>query len=246
VIATQAVGVANPDGNTLLITTPAHLINALLRKQNYDPFSSFEPICRLVDVPNFLAVNSESAYRSLNDLVTAARTTPGQLTVATNIATAAHLALEDFKRRANIDLTFVPYPGAGPAVTALLGGHITSMIDSYAAMAEHVKAGKLRVLATYSPTRVEGLEQIPTFAESGYNEYVGWFGLLAPANVSKATASELIEWTTEAMAMPDAKRKLEPLGLYPVKTCGGDFAALLRKQNDDFGRIIREANIKAE
>jgi len=245
-IGTDTVARAEPDGNTLLLTNLALHINPHLRKQNYDPLTSFEPICKVVDGPTFLAVSSESPYRTLNDFVVAARARPGQLTLATFTATGSHIAFEEFKRRANVDITFVPYPGSAPAVTALLGGHVSSMLDNFATMGEHVRTGKLRALATLSPTRIEQLPQIPTFAEAGYNEYSAWWGLFAPAKLPRQTASDLVGWTTAAMQQPDVKRKLEPLGLYPTKMCGADFAAILRKQYDEFGRIIREANIRAE
>jgi len=245
-IATEAIARAASDGNTLLITNPALIINPHLRKQNYDPLNSFEPICNLVNAPTFLAVSSESPYRTLNDFINAARAKPGQLTVASFTATGAHIALEDFKRRAALDITFVPFSGSAPAVTALLGGHVTGMLDNYATMGEHVNAGKLRALVTFSPKRIEELPHIPTTAEAGYNAYLGWFGLFAPARVSKEAASELAAWATTAMQLPEVKRKLEPLGLYSAKMCGADFAALLREQYNEFGRVIREANIKAE
>jgi tripartite-type tricarboxylate transporter receptor subunit TctC len=120
------------------------------------------------------------------------------------------------------------------------------VLDNLAAMSEHINSGKLRAIATFSPTRVEGLAHIPTVAESGYNRYDGWYGLYAPAKAPNATISQLIGWATAAMQTPDAKRKLEPLGLYPTKMCGADFAAYIRQQFEEFGRIIREANIKAE
>jgi len=242
-IGTEEVARAAPDGNTLLISGPALLMNALLRKQNYDPLNSFEPICRLADQPSVLAVNSESPYRTLNDFIAAARTKPGQLTVATF---GVSIPLEEFKRRANVDISLVPYSGSAPAVMALLGGHISAMVDNFATMGEHVSAGKLRALATFAPKRIEGLAYIPTFAEAGYNEFMSWWGLFAPAKVTRDAASELAGWATAAMQKPAVKQKLEPLGLFPATMCRADFAALLRKQHEDFGRVIREANIKAE
>jgi tripartite-type tricarboxylate transporter receptor subunit TctC len=141
-IATEAMARATPDGNTLLINNPALIINPHLRKQNYDPLNSFEPICNLVNAPSFLAVSSESPYRTLNDFVMAARAKPGQLTVASFTATGAHIALEDFKRRAALDITFVPFSGSAPAVTALLGGHVTGMLDNYAPNGRTNKRGQ--------------------------------------------------------------------------------------------------------
>jgi tripartite-type tricarboxylate transporter receptor subunit TctC len=242
-IGTEEVARTTADGNTLLINNAYLLANALLRKQNYDPLNSFEPICKLGDQPSVLAVNSESPYRTLSDFIAAARTKPGQLTVATF---GVSIPLEEFKRRANVDISLVPYSGSAPAVMALLGGHISAMVDNFATMGEHVNAGKLRALATFAPTRIEGLGYIPTFAEAGYNEFMNWWGLFAPAKMPGETTSELIGWTMAAMQKPEVKQKLEPLGLYPTKMCGADFAAFLRKQYEDFGRVIREANIKAE
>jgi tripartite-type tricarboxylate transporter receptor subunit TctC len=246
VVGTEAVARAAPDGNTLLINGPALLINPLLRKQSYDPFASFQPICTLVEAPAVLAVKSESPYATFSDLVAAARAQPGQLTFASVAATGAHIAFEEFKRSAHVDIAFVPYPGSAPMVTALLGGHVTSILDNFTTMSEHVNAGKLRALATFSPRRIEGLAQIPTFAEAGHSSYVGWWGLFGPARMSKETASELVGWTRDAMQMPETRQKLAPLGLYPSPLCGADFAAELRRLRDDFSRIIRETNIKVE
>jgi tripartite-type tricarboxylate transporter receptor subunit TctC len=243
VIATEAVAGSTPDGNTLLINGTALLQNPLLRKHNYDPLNSFDPICKLTDQPSVLAVNSDSPYRNLNDFIAAARAKPSQLTIATF---GLNLALEDFKRKANVNITLVPYAGSGPAVTALLGGHISAMVDNFATMGEHVNAGNLRALATFAPKRVDGLAHIPTFAESGYNVQKSWWGLFASARTPRQTASELVAWTAAAMQRPEVRQKLAPLGLYPSNMCGTQFSEFLHRQYEDFGRIIREANIKAE
>jgi hypothetical protein len=170
-IGTVAVARSAPDGNTLLVTNPDILINAHLRKQDYDPLTSFEPVCKLVSLPTVLAVNSESPYRTLTDLMNAARSKPGALTLATFTASGSHIAFESLKHKANVDITFVPYPGSAPAVIALLGGHVTAMMDNYSTMAEHVNAGRLRALATTARTRVEGLN-IPTVAEAGIETWI--------------------------------------------------------------------------
>jgi len=245
-IGTEAVSRAPPDGNTLLVTQTSLLTNALLRKQNYDPLTSFEPICKLVDQPNFLSVSSASPYRTLDDFVAAARARPGELTLAGFSEREANVTFQEFTQRAGVNITFVTYPGSAPAVTALLGGHITSIMDNYATMAEHVNSGKLRVLASFFPRRVEALEHIPTAVESGYNAVEAWFGLFAPAKVPSATMSQLINWTTATMQLPEVRRKLEPLGLYPTKMCGAEFAALIHSQYEKLGRVIREAKIKAQ
>src|SRR5262249_52061844 len=183
------------------------------------------------------AVNSASPYRTLADLLAAARAKPGELTMGTFTASGAHIAFESLKRKAKADITFVPFSGSAPAVMALLGGHVTAMMDNYATMGEHVSAGRLRTLATFGRDRANELE-IPTAVESGIDlEYEGWFGLFAPADVPKDTLSRLAAWTTAALQNSDVQKKLEALGAFPSPVCGEEFAASLRKSYDEFGRV---------
>jgi tripartite-type tricarboxylate transporter receptor subunit TctC len=111
-----------------------------------------------------------------------------------------------------------------------------------------LKVGTLRALATGSRTRIEPLPDLPTVAESGFKDFEvdAWFGLVAPAKTPKQTVSQLAGWFTAALQVPEVRAKLVGQGLYPVGTCGADFGALLRRQYEDYGRVLREANIKAE
>ena len=249
VTGTEAVSRAAPDGNTLLVTAPAFVISPHLRRRNYDPLTSFEPICQLTRTPMVIAVNSASPYHTLADFLEAGRTNPGVLTVASVPGSVAHVAFEMLKRAAKVDLAFVPYPGDAPAVNDLLGGHVASVLVPYAGVVgEQMKAGTLRVLASGSRTRSDPLSAVPTVAEAGYKEYEVdfWNGVLAPANTPKEMVSQLAGWFAAAMQVPEIKAKLVAQGFYPVGICGADFGALLRKQYDDFGRIIHDANIKPE
>lgn len=249
IIGTEAVARAAPDGNTLLINAPYLLIGPQVRKVNYDPLTSFEPVCYLVSSPGVIVVNGASPYRTLADLLAAARAKPGALTLASvGPATAQHLGFEKLKRAADVNLTYVPYAGGAPAINALLGGHVTSVFAEYAPLAGHLKAGTLRALATSSRTRIEPLPELPTVAESGIKDYEVdlWWGLFAPAKTPKELVSQLAGWFTKAMQAPEIAAKLAAQGFAPVGMCGADFGALLRKQYDDYGRIIREAKIKTE
>ncbi len=249
VIGTEAVSRAAPDGNTLLINTPNLLIGPHVRKLNYDALKSFEPICHLVSSPALLVVNSASPYHVLADLVGAARASPGALTLASvGPATTLHIGFAKLRRVANLDMIYVPYSGSGPAVTALLGEHVTAALAEYPAVAEQLRSGKLRALATASRARVEALPEVPTIAESGYKDYDVdlWWGVFAPAKTPKETVSQLAEWFAAALQAPDVKAKLATVGFYPAGVCGREFAAYLAKQSDEYGRVIREANIKAE
>ena len=247
VIATEAVARAAPDGNTLLMPSGAFVIHAHLRKLNYDPLTSFEPICQLVSVPALIAVNSESPYRTLGELLDTARTNPGNLTLATSLATEFHIGFEILKRTARVDMTFIPYPGAAPAVTALLGQHVTSVFYGYPGLVDQLRSGKLRALATGSRTRIASLPDVPTVAESGYKDYEVdfWYGVIAPANTPKDAVAQLADWFTTAIRTPEVIAKLDVQGIYPAGICGAKFGALIRKEFDEFGRVIREANIKA-
>lgn len=248
VLGTETVAHAFPDGSTVLINNAALITNPLLRPQNYDPLTSFEPVCDVANAPGFITVNASSPYVTFTDFLTAARTSPAQLTVGTFTGTVTHIGLELLKHVANVDLTFVPFPGSAPAVTALLGGHITAEMDNYATVAEHVNAGKLRVLATISPTRVEALPNVPTVAEAGYQGFglTNWWGAYAPAHTPPGTVARLASWFASAAQAPEVKEKLAPLGFYPAHVCGSDFGALVRKTYDDYSRAIHEANIKVE
>ena len=247
-IGTEAVARAAPDGNTLLINNTAMIISAHLRKQNYDPVRSFEPICRLASTTSFITVNSASPFRTLTDFLNAARAKPGEITAASFPANSGQILIELLKHRANVDITFVPFPGSTPAVTALLGGHVTALVDNYATVAEHVQAGKLRVLAAVSPERTEAWPDVPTVAEAGFKGYGldGWWGLFAPAKAPKAALIQLTGWMTAALQSPEVKQKLEPLGFYPAAMCGADFATYFQDQFEQYGPLLREANIKAE
>jgi tripartite-type tricarboxylate transporter receptor subunit TctC len=249
IIATEAVAGAAPDGSTLLMTPTAFVTTPQLRKLSYHPLTSFEPVCYLVSVPLVIAVNSGSPYRTLADLVNAAHAMPGTLTLASiGPGSASQVAFEMLKRATNVDMTFIPYPGTPPAVNALLGNQVTSVLVGYAEVFEQLNAGALRVLAVATRTRIVALSEVPTVAESGYPGYEAdiWYGVVAPAKTSNETIAQLAGMFTAAIQAPEVKAKLVALGLFPAVTCGEDFGVFLRRQYDEFGRVIREANITVE
>jgi tripartite-type tricarboxylate transporter receptor subunit TctC len=246
-VGAEDVSHAAPDGNTLLMTSNVFIINPYVRQVRYDPLTSFEPVCYLASSPEVVIVNATSPYRSLADLLSAARAKPGGLTMASFGPTgSAHIAVEMLKLAANVNMNYVPYPSQVAAVNALLDEDVTSAVTSYVAVAEHLKAGKLRALATASRTRIEALPDVPTVAETGYKDYETevrlW--LFAPAKTPKEAVSQLAGWFTAAMQAPEVKAKLVAQGLYPVGMCGADFGDYFRKQYVEYGRVIRESRIK--
>ena len=247
-IGTEAVVRAPANGQTLLINSPFLLIGPHLRKLSFDPLASLDPVCYLVSSPGVLAVNAASPYRTFADLMEAVRTRPGQLTFASAGPGSTHqVGFEKLKHDAGLDFIYVPFPGGGPAINALLGNHVTAVLAEYAPLSEHLKAGTLRPLAVTSTARVAGLPGVPTIAETypGF-EVDFWWGLFAPAHTPDALLSQLAEWFTAAMQKPEVKAKLNELGFFPAGICGQDFAALLRKQYEDYGRVIRSANMRTD
>lgn len=248
-VGTETVARATPDGATLLVVSTPFLIDPLLRKLNYDPLGSFAPICNLVSAPTIIVVNGASPYRTLTEFLDDARRKPGQITMASiGPASSFQLGFEMLKRTAKADMTFVPYPGNGPALNAVLGQQVTSMFATLPNVSEYLKAGKLRALAVGNRMRAEPLPDVPTVTESGYGDFDidAWFGAFAPAATPEPAIDEVEHLFTAALQDSSVKEKLSVQGLFPTLTCGNDFAAYLRKQNDAYRRIITEANIKAE
>jgi tripartite-type tricarboxylate transporter receptor subunit TctC len=248
-IGTEAVARAAPDGNTLLFGSSQVVINPLLRKVNYHPLESFEPVCLMVVAPLVFSVQASSPHRTLNDLLDAARAKPGSVTMGSlGPGTPFDIGLAMLKNATKVDITFVPFNGNGPSINALLGGHVTSTFNSYSSISGQLKGGLARPLAVASKTRIPPLPDVPTVIESGVKDYevMPWFGVYAPAKTPKETVDQFAGWFKAALQAPDVKSKLAVQELYPQGICGAEFGAFLRKQYDDYGRQIREANFKLE
>jgi len=248
-IGVDAVSRATPDGNTLLVTANTYLLDDLLRKPNYHPVTSFDPLCFLVETPAVLVVNTASPYLTLADLLNAARAKPGELSLAAvGPGSTFQLGMIALTRRAGITMTYVPYPGSAPAVTALVGNHVTAAISGYAVVVEQIKAGKLRALASGTARRIEPQPELPTFDESGFKgmEIDNWFGVVAPAKTPKDALAQLGSWFTAAMQAPESKAKLAAQYLYTGGACGDPFGAFIRARHDEYAKAIQEANIKLQ
>jgi tripartite-type tricarboxylate transporter receptor subunit TctC len=142
----------------------------------------------------------------------------------------------------------VPYPGSAPAVNALLGSHVTAVFADYPTLVSHLKSGALRGLVTTSDARVELLPNVPTLAETGISPYAAeiFYGIVAPAKTPASTVAQLSGWFSTAMQAPEVKPRLAQQGLLPVNKCGDEFGVYLRRQVEEYSRVIRESNIKAE
>jgi len=246
-IGTEYVARAAPDGNTLLVISPSFVVLPHVRKLNYDPLTDFVPICELATFPPLVVVNSDSPYRTLGDFIAAAHARPGALTYGTlGPATASQVAFEMLKQAAKADITFVPFSGYTPAIQALLAHQVTAAQADLTTLQGELQTGKLRALATTAAARVPVLPDVPTVIESGYKDVVAEFygGGVAPAKTPPATISQFIRWFADAIEAPKIKAKFASLGFVPGGQCGGDFAAIIRKDYDSYGRTIRAAHLQ--
>jgi tripartite-type tricarboxylate transporter receptor subunit TctC len=233
----------------VLLVANSFVVNPALKKQSYDPATSFEPVCYLAATPLVLVVKADSPYRTLADLIAAARAKPGEVVLSSGgPASSLHIAIEVIKRAANINITYVPYPGTAPSINALMGGHVTAVFADYPTVVSQLKAGSLRGLVIASKARVEPLPDVPTLAETGVSKYEAdiFYGIVAPAKTPPDMVSQLSGWFSAALKDPDMKPKLDKQGLFPVGTCGAEFGAYMRKQVDEYSRVIRESGIKAQ
>jgi tripartite-type tricarboxylate transporter receptor subunit TctC len=247
VLGTEAAARAAPDGNTVVLVANSFVVNPALKRGNFDPAKDFEPVCYLAATPMVLVVKGDSPYRTLDDLIKAARAEPGKLALASGgPASSLHVAFEVLKRAAKIDMTYVPYGGTAPSVNALMGGHVTAVFADYPTVVSQLKAGTLRGLVTTSPQRRAALADVPTMNEAltKYEAEI-FYGIMAPAKTPPDQLALLQKWFLEALKAPEVQPKLAQQGLFPVGTCGAAFGDLIRRQVEEYTRIINEAGIKA-
>ena len=251
VIATEAVSRAAPDGNTVLLNANAFVIAPHLRKLTYDPLTSFAPLCQLVSSPQVIVVNGASPYRSLGQMLDAARAKPGAVTLASvGPASTQHIAFEMLKHLAGVDMVFVPFAGGNaPAVNALLGHHVDSALVNYSEVAEQLQDGKLRALATTSRTRLDALPDVAAVAELGFADFEAdvWFGAVVPAKTpgsDRAGAPGLV-YRRDGCACGQAQAgrrwafiRSANVGRHSRRIYGGAY--------DEYGRVLREANLTTE
>jgi tripartite-type tricarboxylate transporter receptor subunit TctC len=250
IIGTQTVATSEPDGTTLLMGTFANAVNpALYAKLPYDPHKDFAPVGLIARSFNIVVVNSASPVKSIADLIAAAKTDPDKLTYGTyGTGTSAHLAGELFKSMAKVNLTMVPYKGAAPAITDLLGGRIGVMFTTVASAAPLIAGGQLRALAVTSAERSPAFPDIPTVAEAGVSGYSAesWYGLYAPAKTPADIVGRLNK-SAAAAVRSDAFKKLGVNeGLVMVAAEPAELDRYVRGEEERWRKVIRDANIKVE
>src|SRR5258705_2097807 len=250
-IGLDAAAKSPPDGYTIAMGQTANLaVNpALYSTMPFDPLKDFAPIALISSQPLILVVDEKSPYKTLKDLVDAAKKNPGKVNMASSSnGTIGHIGGELFQRRAGIKMTHVPYKGAGPAVTDLMGGSVDCFFGNTQAVGGLVTAGRLRPLAVTSPQRLANFPNVPTVAELGYPGFdaATWSGLVAPAGTPPAIINRLNAEANKALGSSQMKAKLHENGRKPLAGTPQQFAQVIRKEHAKWGAAVREANIKLD
>ena len=247
--ATDHVAKSAADGYTLLMGgNSALVINpSLYDSLPFDPIKDFAPISQVFIAANVLAVPAEVPVRNVAELVALAKAEPGKLSYGhAGVGTSQHLAAELFKYRAHLDIAAVPYRGTTALMPDLLARRISMSFANIVNVVPLAREGKLRALAITSIKRSALAPELPTMDESGYPgfEAVPWFGLLAPAGTPKDVVDKLYAETAKALAMPEVRKRFDELGLEPVGNTPAEFAALIKKEIPEWGKVIKDAGIK--
>jgi tripartite-type tricarboxylate transporter receptor subunit TctC len=249
IIGTDAVAKSPPDGYTLVLASFAHAVNPSLQpKLPFDTAKAFAPVGLIGRGPNVLVVRPDSPYKSVKDVIQAAKATPGKLTYASQgNGTSAHLAGELFTNLAKVQMTHVPYKGAGPAMTDLLGGHVDMIFGTAAAVGSFLNDGKLRALGVTTAERSPALKDVPTIAETvpGYS-VDSWYGVYAPAGTPADVIAKLNAAMKKAAQADDFKKKVESEGLVITAGAPSELDDYVRAEEARWRKIVKENNLKPE
>lgn len=249
-IATQAVATAPPDGYTLLMGSFANAVNPAMMSVPYDTRRDLIPISQITRVPLVVIAHKGATYASIGELVAEARRRPGTINIASGgIGTSSHLAAEMFKRIAGVDMLVVHYKGGAPALQDVLSERVQIMFDNPQTSMQHIKSGSVKLLAVTTAARLSYLPTTPAVAETpGFAnfEVVSWHGLFGRAGTPPETIARLSREITAVMANKEIRDRFSQLQIEPVGSQPPEFNQFFSREMDVWGRVVREANIKAD
>ena len=250
-IGAQAVAQSAPDGYTLVMgTASSHGINSALQKNlSYDAVKDFAPVTVVANTPNIIIANPNVPVKNLSELIALAKAQPGKINFgSTSSGGSPHMSAELLKMMAGIDMTHVPYKGAAPMLTDLIGGQIQIGFDNLPSSMGFVRSGKVRALAVTTAKRWPGAPDIPTVAESGVPGYEvsGWFGLLAPAGTPKEVLHKLQSAISDAVHSPEVAKQLRDLGAEPVANTPEVFAQEIKDDVESWRKVFKATGVKLE
>ena len=252
IIGMDLVAKAPPDGYTLGIASPGtHAVNETLYASTipHKPQKDFVPVSLAVRAPMVLVVNASVPVKNVKELIAYVKANPGKLSIASGgSGSSQHIAAEQLKTMAGIDMVHIPYKGGGAAYIDLLGGQVQVMIDALQQSMPHIKSGKLRPIAVASAQRLPQLPDVPTLAESGVPGYESsaWYGFVAPAGTPKEIVNQLSQEIARILQLSDVKETLASPGLVPVGSTPEQFADFIARETEKDAKVIKAANIKAD
>ncbi|MDB5818487.1 MAG: transporter substrate-binding protein [Rhizobacter sp.] len=249
-LASEIVARAPADGYTILLAASSLGTAPLIfDKPNYDAIKSFAPVTQVASVVHVLEVNASLPVKNVAELIDYLKKNPGKVNYgSTGIGTSTHLEAELFKSTANVFMVHIPYKGSTPALTDLLGGQLGVMFDALGSSGPFIKDGKLRALAVTTAKRSQSIPELPTVAESGLPGYeaMPWLGFVAPAGTPPAVVDRLYREVAEVLKDPDIREKFKGWGFDIIGNTPAEFKTFLRKDIDQWARVISSAKIKAE
>lgn len=249
-IGAGMVAKAAPDGYTLLVHSSGHAANpAIYAKLSYDTFKDFAEVTPVAGQATVLVVAPSTGYKTLADLMTAARARPGALNFGSaGNGSGTHLAGEKFKGMSKLDLLHIPYKGTPEAVTDTIGGRLTYYFAPIAAALPHVRDGKLVALAVSTAQRSSLLPDVPTVAQAGLPGFSFnlWTGMFAPAGTPQAVVEKIAADVQRAWAAPDVKDRLGKMGLEPMPMTPTEFKAFVKSEVEDASRVLQAAGVKPQ
>jgi tripartite-type tricarboxylate transporter receptor subunit TctC len=248
VIGTDTVAKSAPDGTTILIATFAHAVNPSLRsKMPFDTDKAFDPVVLIGRSPNILVVPASSPYKTVKELVAAAKADPGKLTFASQgVGTSAHLAGELFNNLAGVNMTHIPYKGAGPALNDLLGGQVNMMFATATAAAPLIESGKVRALGVTTPERSPVRPEVPSIAAAGVPGYAAesWYGFFVPAGTPAEVVNKLNAATAKAAKSDAFRKRVEGEGLVITAGTPKELAEYVSAEQKRWAAVVKAAKIE--
>lgn len=246
-LAGSIVAQATPDGYTLKTISISHAVLPSINKNlSYSPERDLTPVSVLVNAPNVLVVHPSLPVKSVKELIALAKAKPGQLLFSSSgNASPPHMAMEVFKMMAGIDMVHIPYKGTGPGMADLVAGRVSLTFASVISTSQHVKSGKLYLLATAGSKRAEAIPDVPTLAEAGVPGYAVdvWYGMFAPAATPREILLKLNAENTRILRAPETKSKLTGIGLEPVAEPLDKTEAYIKAESVRWAKVVKAAKI---
>lgn len=250
ILGTDLVAKGTPDGYTLLMADTTYgIIPAIYKKLPFDVQKDFAPIAQVMSVPNALVVHPAVPVHTVKELVELAKAQPGKLTFGSGgVGTPLHMAGEQLKLAAGVNMLHVPHKGAAPAMVSLLGGQITMVFPTLTLAVPHIRSGKVRALAVTGPRRAAALPDVPTMSEAGYPavDATSWFGLVAPAQAPKAVLERISTETAKVLRMPDVRERIESQHGQVIGSTPVEFAKFIANEIASWTRVAKAGNIHAD